>query len=273
MKVKLMADSTCDLSRDVIESYDIAIAPLVITIDGREYSDRIDIDNDEFYHNLPTYELFPTTSQPTPESYLACLRAAEEQGYDRVLCICMSSGTSGSYNGAVLAKEMYLATYPDTKIRIAVIDSVGMSHGSGWLIMKCARLREAGYTFEELIDYCETIKYRVKHFLSVEDLENLIRSGRISNMSGWVGKLLHVRPIMTMKNTRGAIVAKKRGQKEVLRHYVQEFQRRVDHEQTDFIIIGYTSDISRAEALQQLLTEETGFRGQIYLMQMGVAVG
>jgi len=273
MKIKLMADSTCDLSPEIIQRYDIAIAPLIITIDGQDYRDRIDISNDEFYRDLPNYHAPPTTSQPTPESYLACFHEAEQQGFAQVLCICMSSGTSGSYQGAVLAKELYLSTYPDTSIRIAVIDSVGMSHGTGWLIIKCARLRDAGYTFEQLIEYCETTKYRVKHFLSVEDLENLIRSGRISNVSGWIGKLLHVRPIMTMKNTRGAIVAKKRGQKEVLRHYVQEFQRRVDPQQTDFIIIGYTSDISRAEALQQLMLAETGFPGEIYIMQMGVAVG
>jgi len=273
MKVKLMVDSTCDLSQDIIERYDIGIAPLIITIEGREYRDRIDIDNDLFYQKLPTFRDFPTTSQPTPESYLACFRAAEEQGFDQVLCICMSSGTSGSYQGAVLARELYLATYPDTRIRIAVIDSVGMSHGTGWLIMKCAMLRESGYSFDQLIEYCEENKYRIKHFLSVEDLANLIRSGRISNVSGWVGKLLHVRPIMTMKNTRGTVVAKKRGQKEVLRHYVQEFQRRVDHEQTNFIIIGYTSDISRAQDLQRLLLAETGFSGEIYIMQMGVAVG
>lgn len=273
MKIKLMADSTCDLSPEIIAHYDIAIAPLIITIEGREYRDRIDIGNDEFYRRLPALQAFPTTSQPTPESYLACFREAEEQGFGQVLCICMSNGTSGSYQGAVLAKELYLTTYPDTRIRIAVIDSLGMSHGSGWLIMKCARLREAGHSFEQLIEYCETTKQRVKHFLSVEDLENLIRSGRISNVSGWIGKLLHVRPIMTMKNTRGAIVAKKRGQKEVLRHYVQEFKRRVDLEQTDFIIIGYTSDISRAEELKNLFLAQTGFGGDIYIMQMGVAVG
>lgn len=273
MKIKLMADSTCDLSTEVTERYDIAIAPLVISIEGREYRDRIDISNDEFYRRLPTYKAPPTTSQPTPESYLGCFREAEEQGFDQVLCICMSSGTSGSYQGAVLAKELYQATYPDTRIRIAVIDSVGMSHGTGWLILKCARLREAGHSFEQLIEYCEDTKYRIKHFLSVEDLENLIRSGRISNVSGWIGKLLHLRPIMTMKNTRGAIVAKKRGQKEVLRHYVQEFKSRVDPAETDFIIIGYTSDISRAMELKQLFLAETGFGGEVYIMQMGVAVG
>jgi len=273
MKIKLMADSTCDLSSEIIERYDICIAPLVITIDGHEYRDRVDINADEFYDKLATYKNPPTTSMPTPESFISCIREAEDQGYDQVLCICMSSGTSGSYQGAVLAKDLYFEQYPESKIRYEVIDSVSMSHGSGWLILKCALLREEGYSFDQLIDYCEAIKYRIKHFLSVEDLTNLIRSGRISNFGAMIGKVLNIHPVMSMKNTRGAIVTKKRGHKQVLNYFVQEFIRRVDYNETNFIIIGYTSDINKAQDLKNLFLASTGFKGEVFIMQMGVAVG
>lgn len=273
MKIKLMADSTCDLSLEILNRYNISLAPLIITIDGIEYRDRLDISNDEFYKNLITYKSNPTTSMPSPESYISCIQDAAEQGYDEILCICMSSGTSGSYQGALLAKNLYYELHPESKIRFEVIDSVSMSHGSGWLIMKCAMLIEKGFTFEELIEYCETIKYRIKHYLSVDDLDNLIRSGRLSNTSGVIGKLLNVQPIMSMKNTKGAVIAKKRGIRQVNNYYVQEFLKRVDYDQTNFIIIGYTSDIHKAENLKTLLQNETGFDGDIYVMQMGVAVG
>lgn len=273
MKTKLMADSTCDLSSDILERYDISIAPLVITIDGQEYKDRLDIQTDEFYNNLASYINPPTTSMPSPESFLSCIRKAEEKGYDEVLCICMSSGTSGSYQGAVLAKDLYFEKYPQSKIRYEVIDSVSMSHGSGWLIMKCAMLREEGYTFEQLMSYCENIKYRIKHFLSVDDLDNLIRSGRLTGASAIIGKVLNINPIMSMKNTKGAIVAKKRGYKQVLKYYIEEFLKRVDYEETNFIIIGYTSDIHKAENLKIQFKSKTEFKCDIFIMQMGVAVG
>lgn len=273
MKIKLMADSTCDLSQEILEKYDICIAPLVINIDGQEFRDRLDIQTDEFYNKLETYKKPPTTSMPSPESYLSCIRKAEDQGYDEVLCICMSSGTSGSYQGAVLAKNLYFEIYPESKIRYEIIDSVSMSHGSGWLIMKCAQLRENGYIFEQLIQYCNDIKYRIKHFLSVDDLDNLIRSGRLTIASAMIGKVLSIQPIMSMKHTKGSIVAKKRGHKQVLNFYIEEFLKRVDYEQTNFIIIGYTSDIHKAENLKTKFTAETGFSGEIYIMQMGVAVG
>ncbi|HNZ83119.1 MAG TPA: DegV family protein [Sedimentibacter sp.] len=272
MKTKLIADSTCDLSQEILNRYNICLAPLVVTIEGKEYKDRIDISNDEFYKNLMTFKTYPTTSMPSPESYIECIKGAIDQGYEKVLCICMSSGTSGSYQSALLAKELFFEQNPDSNIEFQVIDSVSMSHGSGWLIMKCAMLIEEGYTFEELVEYCETIKYRIKHFLSVDDLDSLIRSGRLSNASGVIGKLLNVKPIMSMKNTKGAVVAKKRGSKQVYNYYVQEFINRVDYEQTNFVIVGYTSDINKAENLKALLIE-AGFKGQVYIMQMGVAVG
>ena len=272
MKIKLIADSTCDLSQDILNLYDICLAPLVISIEEKEYKDRIDISNDDFYKNLMTFKTYPTTSMPSPESYIDCIKGAVEQGYEKVLCICMSSGTSGSYQGALLAKELFYEQNPDSNIQFEVIDSVSMSHGSGWLIMKCAMLIGDGYTFEELIEYCETIKYRIKHFLSVDDLDSLIRSGRLSNASGVIGKLLNVKPIMSMKNKKGAVIAKKRGSKKVYNYYIQEFINRVDYEQTNFVIIGYTSDINKAENLKILL-RKAGFDGQVYIMQMGVAVG
>ena len=273
MKIKLMADSTCDLSSEIINRYDISIAPLVVTIDGQEFRDRLDIQTDEFYNKLSTYKKPPTTSMPSPESFLSCIREAEEQGFDEILCICMSSGTSGSYQGAVLAKSLYYELYPTSKIRYEVIDSVSMSHGSGWLIMKCAMLLEKGYNLGQLLEYCDVIKYRIKHFLSVEDLDNLIRSGRLSSTSAIIGKVLNINPIMTMKNTKGIIIAKKRGHKQVLNYYVQEFLKRVDYDQTNFVIIGYTSDIHKAENLKDIFDTETGFKGEVYIMQMGIAVG
>lgn len=273
MNIKIMADSTCDLSQKIIEQYDISIAPLVVNIDGQEFRDRLDIQTDEFYNKLETYRNPPTTSMPSPNSYIECIKEAEAKGFNEVLCICMSSGTSGSYQGAILAKNLYFTTYPESKIRFEVIDSVSMSHGSGWLIMKCAMLLRQGYSFDQLIQYCESVKYRIKHFLSVDDLENLIRSGRISGAGAIIGKALNIKPIMSMRNTKGVVVAKKRGHKQVLNYYIEEFIKLVDYEHTNFVIIGYTSDIHRAENLKIKLQSETEFNGEIYIMQMGIAVG
>ncbi|MDR7870522.1 MAG: DegV family protein [Tissierellaceae bacterium] len=270
--IKLMADSTCDLSQEIIEKYNISVAPLKIFIEGKTYRDKIDIISDDFFGMLPNLKELPTTSMPSPEEYLSIIDKSIEEGYTEFLCICMSSGTSGSYQSAVLAKDYFYENNPDSDIKIHIVDSLSMSHGSGWLILKSAKLLEAGYTFEELIEFNEKYRTRVKHFLCVDDLNNLIKSGRLTNASAFIGKLLRVKPIMSMRKGKGAIVAKERGTNKALKFYVDEFKRRNQEDLTDFIIIGYSSDIGIANTLKRKI-EETDFKGEIYIMQMGVAVG
>lgn len=271
--IKIMADSTCDLSEEIIKKYNIGIAPLNIMIGDKVYRDRIDISSDEFFEILPTLEELPSTSMPSPEEYIKIIDQGILDGYTEFLCICMSSGTSASYTSAELAKKYFYERNPDSNVKIHVVDSLSMSHGSGWLIMKSAQLLEEGYTFEQLVDFNETYKIKMKHFLCVDDLNNLIKSGRLSNTSAIIGKLLRVKPIMTMKNTKGAIVAKERGWNKVLKYYIKEYLERVDLEITNFIIIGYTSDIHIANALKDKMLMDTDFSGEIYIMQMGVSVG
>lgn len=271
--IKIMADSTCDLSEEIIQKYNIGIAPLNIIIEDKSYRDKIDIQPDEFYTMLESLKESPTTSMPSPDEYIKVIDKAVEEGYTEFLCICMSSGTSGSYQSAVIAKDYYFENNPNTTIKIYVVDSLSMSHGSGWLIMKSAQLLEQGYSFDQLIKFNETYKTRVKHFLCVDDLDNLIRSGRLTNASAFIGKILKIKPIMSMKKGRGAIVAKERGRNRVLKFYIDEFARRVDKDTTNFIIIGYTTNIDIANDLLEKLKNEVEFQGEVYIMQMGAAVG
>lgn len=271
--IKIIADSTCDLSDEVLARYHISIAPLIIHINDKEYKDRIDIQPDEFYSIMMDLDKNPTTAMPSPSEFLRCMEEGVAEGCSEILCICMSSGTSGSYQSAILAKDLFYEQYDPGEFKVHVVDSLCMSHGSGYLILKSAELREIGYSFEELVLFNETFKKHVKHYLSVDDLDNLIRSGRLSNTSAFIGKILKLKPIMTMKDGKGAIVAKERGRRKVLEHYVKEFIKRVDEDLTTFVIIGYTSDLAYAENLKLKLLQESHFTGDIYIMQMGVSVG
>ncbi|TFE00181.1 DegV family protein [Jeotgalibacillus sp. R-1-5s-1] len=271
--IKLIADSTCDLSLDILTQYNIDIVPLTIDIDGNIYKDRTELEPEVFYSMLKDLTSFPTTGAPSPSEYVDVMKQAVADGHEAILCICMSSGTSASYQSAELAKGYFFEEYPDSDIKVHVVDSKSMSHGSGWLLIKSAMMREQGASFEELVTFNEEYKTKVKHFLSVDDLNHLIRSGRISNASAMLGKFLMLKPIMTMKDGKGAVVAKARGRKKVIRHYVQEFIERHNPDLTDFIIIGYTDDQIVATDLKSALINETDFTGEVHLMQMGVAVG
>lgn len=269
--IKIIADSTCDLPVELIEKYQIGIAPLSITINGVTYKDKVDIQADEFYAMLSGLDVLPTTAMPSPSAFYELMENAYLEGVREFLVITMSSGTSGSFQSADIAKNMFLENHDAVKVH--VVDSLSMSHGSGWLILKSARLRDKGMSFEELVDFNEAFKKHVKHFLSVDDLNNLIKSGRLTNASAFIGKLLKIKPIMSMRDGKGAIVAKERGRNKVIDHYIAAFKERNHPEMNDFIIIGYTSDKSVAEGLKEKFVRETGFAGEILILQMGVAVG
>ncbi len=272
--VKLIADSTCDLSPEILARYHIDTAPLTIEMEGTTYRDKLDITPDEVYLRLPHLKENPKTAMPAPAAFIDLMEKAVGEGYNEILCICMSSGTSGSYQAAVIARDLFIESFSEAASpRIYIVDSRGMSHGSGYLLMKNARLLAQGFTFDELVAFNETYKLHVKHFLTVDDLNHLIRSGRLTNASALIGKLLNIKPIMSMRDGKGAIVARERGRKMVMTHYIREFISRADPELTDFVIIGYTSDREYAENLSQRLVEEAGFKGDIHIMQMGVAVG
>lgn len=271
--IKLVSDSTCDLTPEIINKYNISIAPLTININDKIYKDKIDISADKFFTIIEELDKEPKTSMPNPSEFLELYKKAVDEGHTEILCICMSSGTSGSYQSAELAKTYFYEENEDTDIKITVIDSKGMSHGSGWLIMKTAIYIEKGISYDRIISWIENYKKQVKHYLTVDDLDHLIRSGRLTNASAFIGKILRIKPIMTMKKGRGSIVAKERGRKRVLTYLVNEFKKRVDERYTNFIIIGYTSDIKYAENLKEKIINDTEFKGDIYIMQMGVAVG
>lgn len=271
--IKILADSTCDLSTEILNQYNISIAPLTINIEGRIYKDRFEIEPDEFYQMMKGLAEFPTTGMPSPAEYINIFNKAVHDGYKEILCICMSSGTSGAYQSAELAKTYYYEENPHSSVKIYIVDSKSMSHGSGWLVLKSAMLREQGASFEEIIQFNEQYKTKVKHFLSVDDLNHLIKSGRLTNASAFIGMVLMLKPIMTMKNGKGAIIAKERGRNRVLKHYVEEFVKRVNQRVTNFVIIGYTSDRTVAETLKANIECETDFSGDIHIMQMGVSVG
>lgn len=271
--IKIISDSTCDLTEDIVEKYDIGIVPLTITINGKTYRERVDLTSDQYFAYLNDLKEHPTTSMPSPSEYISAFEEAVEAGYKKILCICMSSGSSGSYQSAAIARNLFLEDDKNSDIDLYVLDSMSMSHGSGWLIKKTAQLREEGYSFEQLIDFNESNKKNVKHLLYVDDLDNVIKSGRLENSAAFIGKLLQIKPIMTVKDSEGVVAAKIRGRKRAMQYYVDEFKKRVNSDITDFIIMGYSTNKKRALDLLEKLKEETDFKGPIYIMQMGVTVG
>lgn len=186
--IKIMVDSASDCRNN--EIYDMFIS-MAINIDGREYFDGKTLDNEMFYRLLTTSQEFPQTSQPSPADFADLFAEVKEQG-DELIYFSLSSGLSGTYQSANLAKNM--VEYDG----IHIVDSLNASHMIGVLAKHARKLIAEGKSAGEIVESCEALKGRIKIFAGLDTLEYLKRGGRIGKASALVGTLANIKPIITV---------------------------------------------------------------------------
>ena len=187
--IKIMVDSASDC-RSNTELYDYFI-PITIHAGDREYRDGLDLDSDTFYDLLTTSGEFPKTSQPSPDDFLRIFKEAKENG-DEILYFALSSGLSGTYQSACIAREM--AEYDG----IFIIDTLCPTHMIGIFARHARSLMQQGYTAAQIAAECEALKGKVKLYAALDTLEYLYKGGRLSKTSATVGGLAGIKPIITI---------------------------------------------------------------------------
>ena len=189
--IKIIADSTCNLSQEVLDRYDIRVAPISIQFNEETFEEGIDIDHDLFYRKIEEMGIIPTSSQPTPAWFAKYYRELAEQGHT-ILVITITSHHSGTYESAILAKSMV----PEADVE--VFDSLNISLGTGWMVLEAARAVEAGQNREQILSRLAGIRDRISFFFTPATLKYLQMSGRVGTLKGVLGSLLQVKPIITL---------------------------------------------------------------------------
>ncbi|NIS82400.1 MAG: DegV family EDD domain-containing protein [Anaerolineales bacterium] len=190
--IKLVVDSTCNLSDDVLKQFDIRVAPISIQFGAESYEEEIDIDRDLFYRKIDEMGIIPTTAQPTPAWYEKYYRELSEQGH-KILVITITSKHSGTYDSAVLAKSMV----PEAEVE--VFDSLNISLGTGFMALEAARAIEAGQELPDILNRLHEIRGRASLFFTPSTLKYLQMSGRVGKLAGVYGSLLDIKPIIGLE--------------------------------------------------------------------------
>ncbi len=210
-KIKLVSDSSCDLTKEEINELNLDIVPFSVSFDDTNYfRENIDITLDEFYEKLSTPDVFAKTSLPSVNLYLDVFEKAVKDGLD-VLCLTLSSKLSGSYQSAVNAKNILLEDYPDAKIEI--IDSMQASIAQGALVLFAHKLIKSGKTLLETTEILSKNRENVSFYLTVNTLKYLQKGGRIGKTQALAGELLNVHPIISIQDGELIPATKVRGQK------------------------------------------------------------
>lgn len=213
MQVQIVTDSSCDIPKEIIKKYSINVVPLSIHFNDETYIDQIQIDNNQFYDKLVQGGDLPKTSRPNPAAFAETFKNVGKKG--PVLCITLSSGLSGTYDSALIAKGM-------VDCRVEIIDSLNASIGIGLQVIKACQLAEQGLNIEEIVEQITKYRGNMNTFFTVDTLENIVKGGRLSSWEGAIGQVLNIKPIL-YNQPDGYIgtLEKVRGRKRSIKRLVQ----------------------------------------------------
>jgi uncharacterized protein len=192
--IALVTDSACDLPQDVLDRYQIHLVPLYLNFGGSSYLDKVTITPDQFYARLDESPAYPATAQPSPQA-LENLFASLAGSYESIVAIHLSGKLSGTFSTSQAAARRVAER---TGKKIAVIDSRTLSGALGLVVLEAARRIAAGQTHEEVVEAIEKIVPKARILVGVRTLRYMVRSGRVSPMSGAAAKILNLKPIVAM---------------------------------------------------------------------------
>lgn len=244
--IALVTDSTADIPLEIAKEHNIHVIPLKVVFGENEYLDGIDLHPDEFYQMLSQAEALPSSSQPSPAD-LTKLYERLLENYSEVISIHLSTGLSGTVNAARLAGEKFRG-------KIHVVDSKSISLGIGLLVMEAAKSIQAGLGASDVVKKLKEARDNSEVLFTLNTLEYLRKGGRIGKVSGMVGSMLHVKPVVRV-NEDGIYTpyGKTRTQEQALITIEKGFQQLAKGRRAVWLGIAHGSALEAATRLKSRL--------------------
>ena len=267
MTFKILTDSTADLPESWTQEHDVQVLGLTIQLDGQTY-ETVGPDKLTSEQLLAKMESGskPTTSQINVGQFEAVFRQYAQEGI-AVLYVAFASALSGTYQSAVMAREMVLEDYPEAIITI--LDTKAASMGEGLLVMKAVEARAAGQSLEQTADLLQSLVPRVKTYFLVDDLNHLMRGGRISKAAALMGSLVNIKPIIAV-TADGSLdsVAKVRGKKKAQAEVVRMTLETISDPR---VVVAYAGEKEVAENVKEQLLA-SGQVTEVLILPLGPVI-
>lgn len=219
MKIAIVTDSTAYLTKAEEEKYHINVVPIPVIIDGHEYQEGVDLTTEDFYDKLKNSNSFPSTSQAPMGEMMNLYNSLADKGYDTVISIHLASTISGFYQSVEnLAPQI-------DRIKVIPYDSKITVKLMGYLAIQASKMASLGREPQAIIKYLDGLRATIDELFVVDDLQNLVRGGRLSNASAFIGGILKIKPLLTFDDKSNEIVAfdKVRSRKKALKRVEELF--------------------------------------------------
>lgn len=263
---KIVVDSCCEIPEEIKNQIMIERVPLTLEVGEDTIIDDDNFNQADFLKKVDMCPTCPRSACPSPERYMQ----AYDADVDRVYVITLTSKLSGSYNSAVLGKELLLES--DKKVpKIHVFDSLSASVGETQLVLKIKALEEAGKTFEEVVELTEKFRDEMKTYFVLDNLDTLRKNGRLTGLKAVVVSTMNIKPIMYA--LEGTIAQKSQaiGTKKALRKMADLLIEEGKNLQEKVLIISHCNCHERALLLKEKLVQSVQFQAVYILDMMGVS--
>lgn len=268
----LSCETAADLSKEQYQNKDIKYICFNYEMDGVAYPDDLGVSMtlDEFYRRVMD-GADTKTSQCNAEQYVEHFKPYVEEGKE-ILHLTLSSGISGTYNSAMIAKDMLEEEFPGCKIYI--VDSLAASTGYGMIMDELSDMRAAGKSIDECYEWVEANKKRLHHWFFSADLTTFIRGGRISKTAGTFGTALQICPLMNVDFMGRLIVRDKvRTKKKVITAIVDRMAEHADEDYTGKVFLSNSSCIEDAQAVADKVNEKFPNNAGVVINDIGPTIG
>ena len=259
-KIKIITDSAADIANADSAKYGIDVQGFPITV-GDEYYDLIDASAE-----------LPVHSQLTAFEFEELYEKYAEEGYEDIFYVSINAHGSATYQNACMARDNFLEAHPEKKdsLRIRVLDSTSYSGAYGYPVIRAAQMAEEGSSADDIEKYL-TDWFKVNEvYLATYTLRFVKKSGRVSAAAAFAGELLGLKPIILLKGAGTKVVAKPRGEQNVVPKLADVACSRIEKD-SPYIVIG-GRDLSRVKELSELLTKRLGYPPVDFSFRVGGAV-
>ena len=266
MSFHIVADSCCELTADMKKRGNIEIAPLTLEVGGESILDDETFDQKYFLKRVAECPECPKSACPSPERYMR----AFDCDADHIYAVTLSAELSGSYNSAVLGRNLLLEEKPGRKIH--VFNSKSASVGQTLIGMKIQECEEAGYTFEKVIETVDAYIEEQHTFFVLDNLETRRKNGRLSKVKALVASALKIKPVMGSTD-EGAIcqLDQARGINKALVKMAQQIVEKTQNSGAKVLAISHCNCKERAQLLQKALQERMPMKDVVILDTAGVS--
>ncbi|HFI0150610.1 TPA: DegV family protein [Streptococcus suis] len=266
MKLAVITDSSAVLNATRNENDNLFVLNIPVSIDGEDYIEGQNLTAEEFYQKMANSKELPKTSQPSLLELEEILKALADKGYTHVIGLFLSSGISGFYQNIQYLKDEFenlTIAFPDTKITSAPL---------GMMVENVLKWAEAGQSFEEISSKLERQIQKTTAFIMVDDLNHLVKGGRLSNGAALIGNLLSIKPILYFTDEgKIEVFEKVRTEKKAIKRLLEILQEQTQDGNYQIAII-HANAPEKAQDFKQAL-EETGVFSQLPIVTFGSVIG